>query len=283
MDIPALAKSHGLSRVGARPGLLAYYRETWRRRRFAIVFAKSKIRARNSQNRLGVLWEILKPTFNALMYGFIFGVLQGDRRPPGFAAFVVIGVFLMDFFSKSMSDGARSITGNRALVQSLAFPRATLPFSIVIQQILTQVPMLGVMFIYVMALGYWPRWEWLLIIPLFAIYAVFNMGVAFSFARLTVHTHDLTQLLPVINRFFFFTSGVLFSVESIFEQYPSVVAVYDYHPIYQVLTIARGLVLGGSHTYDPMAWVVVSCWAVGLFLVGTIFFWRAEELYGRVS
>jgi teichoic acid transport system permease protein len=39
-------------------------------------------------------------------------------------------------------------------------------------------------------------------------------------ARLTVHLRDVSQLVPVISRLLFYTSGVLFDVNRIFEQYP---------------------------------------------------------------
>lgn len=280
MTAAEYAQEHGLQRVGARPGPFAYLAQTWARRDFAFTLAKSRIKARNQANRLGMLWEILKPTINALMYGFIFGILQAGRRPPDFPAYVVVGVFLFEFFSHSMSQGAKSITGNRALVQSLNFPRMTLPISVIIQQLLTLGPMIVVMFLYVLVLGQTPKWSWFYIVPLVAVLTMLNTGVALICARLTVHLNDLTQLIPLVTRFFFFTSGVLFQVDRIFETWPWLVRVYDFHPIYQVLQIARGTILDG-HAYDPSNWVGLCCWAVGLLVAGYFFFWQAEERYGR--
>ena len=64
-------------------------------------------------------------------------------------------------------------------------------------------------------------------------------------ARLTVHVRDLTQILPFVNRILFYTSGVLFAVDRIFAAHPWVVRLYDFHPLYQVLQIARSFVPGG--------------------------------------
>lgn len=281
MNAESLAAEYGLQRVGARPGLWTYLRQTWARRDFAYTLAKSRIQARNQANRLGILWEVLKPTLNAVMYGFIFGILQsGSTRPDNYAAYVVIGVFLFEFFSNAMSQGAKSITGNRSLVQSLNFPRMTLPFSTILQQLMTLAPMLVVMFIYVLILGGKISWSWLLILPLVVLYTLFNCGVALVCARLTVHLNDLTQLLPLITRILFYTSGVLFSVDKIFKAHPWIVEVYNFHPIYQVLEIARGILLT-DHFYNPQHWIYLSIWAVVAFVGGIIFFWQAEERYGR--
>lgn len=270
-----------LHRVGARPGLLTYVKQTWARRDFAYELARSRIEASNGRNRLGMLWVVLKPTLNALMYGAIFGLLQGSSRPPGFPMYVVIGVFFFEFFSQSMNQGAKSITGNTSLVQSLSFPRITLPLATVLQQLLTLAPVLGVMYVYCLILGAQPSWSWFLVLPLVGIYTLFNTGVALVAARLTVHLRDLTQLLPLVNRLLFYTSGVLFSVDRILNMFPIMVKIFDFHPIYQTLQIARGSIMGTD--YPVEYWAYLSIWSILSLVVGVVFFWLAEERYGRVN
>jgi teichoic acid transport system permease protein len=282
MTVVDTGEGHGLHRVGARPPLPEYLRQAWGRRDFAYELAKSRIQAGNERNRLGMLWIVIKPTLNALLYGAIFGVLQGDSKPPGFPMFVVIGVFLFEFFSSSMTSGAKSITGNSALVQSLSFPRITLPLSIVLQQLLTLVPMLGVMFVYCLVLGAVPMWSWLLIVPLVALFTMFNTGVALVCARLTVHVRDLTQILPLVNRVLFYTSGVLFSVDRILGHFPVLVTLFDFHPLHEVLSIARGSIMQGND-FPPIYWLYLSVWSLVVLVAGVLFFWAAEERYGRID
>jgi len=282
MSLAEYSERDGLRRVGARPSLSNYLAEAWRRRDFAIAMARYKIEASNQRNRLGMLWIFIKPTLNALMYGLIFGVLQGANRPPNFPMFVVIGVFLFEFFATSMTSGAKSITGNGSLVQSLAFPRITLPLSSVVQQLMTLVPMLAVMGVYIMVLGAPITAEWLLMIPLVVLFTVFNLGVALIGARLTVHVRDLTQLLPLITRILFYTSGVLFSIDSILKNHPWAVQLFDYHPIHEMLAIARGLLMPDM-PYPPIYWLYFTIWSVAVFVAGILFFWSAEERYGRID
>jgi teichoic acid transport system permease protein len=280
MSLADLAAEHGLHRVGARPKFWHYLREAWGRREFVLAMAQYRLRADLEGNRLGVLWLLLQPVANATVYGVIFYFIQGDRRPHDFAAHVVIGVFLFQFFSKSLSNGAKSITGNQPLVQSLAFPRLTLPVGEVIEQFLSLMPSMGLLLVLLPFLGHWPTWEWLLMIPLLILFTLFNTGVALIAARLTVHIQDLTQLLPYISRILFYTSGVLFDVTSIFKEHPLVVKIYDFYPLYQVLQMARTTLMGGTN-YDPMYWVYFSSWSVLVFIGGLVFFWAAEERYGR--
>jgi len=279
MDLAQYAAAHGLHRVGARPHLGAYLAETWSRRDFIWAMARFRLRSSLEGNRLGILWLLLTPCLNALVYGLIFGILQGGARGEDYVGRVVVGVFLWQFFAKSFSDGAKSITKNVTLVQSLAFPRMTLPVAEVAEKFLSTLPSIGLLLIILPILGHPPALSWLFIVPLLALYTLFNLGITMIAARLTVHLRDLTQLLPFVTRLLFYTSGVLFNVHTLFKDHPSVVAVYNFHPLYQVMELARNAFMGTE--VIPIYWAYLSAWAVAIFLVGLLFFWVAEERYGR--
>ncbi|WP_413456246.1 ABC transporter permease [Glutamicibacter sp. FR1] len=282
MTVAEEAEKYGLHRVGARPTLANYLKQTWQRREFIYELAKARVQSQNQRNRLGMVWIVIKPTFNALVYGFVFGILQGGARGVDYPVYIVVGVFLFEFFSTSMNGGAKSITGNSSLVQSLAFPRLSLPVAQVTQNLLTLMPMLAVMFIYALILGTSPKWTWFGIVPILAVFTVFNLGVALICARITVHVRDFSNVLPMIGRVLFYTSGVLFSAERLLNQWPWMIAIFDVHPIYQTLQLARGFIMDHAE-YDPQAWWVITVWAVITLIVGLIFFWKAEERYGRAN
>lgn len=280
MSLAEVAAAHGLKRVGARPRFWRYLGEAWRRRDFVVSLARYRLLGSLERNRLGVIWLVLQPALNAAIYGTIFFFLQRGTDPLEFAAHVVIGVFLFQFFSRSMTQGARSITGNQPLVQSLAFPRITLPLAEVIEEFISLMPSIALLLVILPFLGHWPTWEWLLVVPILALFTLFNTGIALFAARLTVHVRDLTQLLPFVSRILFYTSGVLFDVTRVFDRYPGIIQLYDFHPVYQVLQMARAALLGG-HAYDPLYWAYFSAWSVVVFVAGLLFFWVAEERYGR--
>ena len=280
MSLAQIAQEAGLPRVGARPPLFRYLGEVWQRREFIATMARFRMRSEVEGNRLGIVWIVLRPLLNALIYGLIFGLLQGNSRPEGYAAYVVVGVFIFEFFTGCFNDGSKSISGNRNLVQSLNFPRMTLPLATVVQRFLSLCITLVVLVPILALFGHFPRWEWLLMIPLLALYTLFNTGIAFITARLTVHVADLTQLLPFVSRIIFYTSGVLFNVKTILEHHPAILALYDYHPIYQVLQISRSILVE-SGSYPLHYWPMLAGISVATLVVGVLFFWSAEERYGR--
>jgi len=260
-----IAQEAGLPRVGARPPLFRYLGEVWQRREFIATMARFRMRSEVEANRLGIVWIVLRPLLNALIYGLIFGLLQGNSRPEGYAAYVVVGVFIFEFFTGCFNYGSKSISGNRNLVQSLNFPRMTLPLATVVQRFLSLCITLVVLVPILAIFGHFPRWEWLLMNPLLGLY---------------VHVADLTQLLPFVSRILFYTSGVLFNVKTILEHHPAILTLYDYHPIYQVLQISRSILVE-SGTYPLHYWPMLAGISLATLILGVLFFWSAEERYGR--
>lgn len=278
-------EAHGLTRVGGRPPFGVYLRDVLKRRDFILSLARFRIEAENQRNRLGLGWVVLKPLLNAAVFGLVFGILMQSGRTPQFLEFLLIGVFMFEFFGSCLASGAKAITSNSSLVQSLAFPRMSLPISVVTQRFLQLIPALALMIAIVAVMGNRPTWNWFLIVPLVALYYVFNLGVVLIVARLTVHLRDLANLIPFATRLVFYTTGVFFSFELRFADHPTLVRIMDFQPIHVFLALARQLMLDGDPMYDVHQeyWLTLAVWSVAVLAVGMVFFWAAEERYGRVD
>ncbi|CAB4560210.1 MAG: ABC transporter permease [Actinobacteria bacterium] len=279
-NVAAYAAEHGLKRMGARPSFFSYVAEAWHRRDFAVALSTFSNEAANARNRLGKWWNILLPTIQAATYGLIFGVILGDSRPENFLPFLFTGVFLFSFMSGSFYSGASSITSNSGLVKSLSFPRALLPISTMISQFMNLIPQLGILLVTLLIIQHEITWGWLALIPIVFLMTLFSAGLAMIAARLTVQVRDLSKLIPFFTRIAFYVSGIFFSVEAVLENYPQIFAIVKYNPVYDYIEIARGAVVKG-YTMETDIWIACGAWAIVTFVVGSIFFWKAEEEYGR--
>ena len=283
----ALAAENGLVQLGGRPPLRAYVAQLWERRHFIVELARSRFRAQNENYRLGAAWIVLLPMLNAAIYGIIFGVIvKSASRPPHFIPFLVAGVFTFQFFSGCFNDGARSIVTNRGLVRTLHFPRAVLPIASVLQQLYALGPIVIVMCLIVLASGERPTLRFFLLIPAYFLLALFCTGVAFIAARLTIHIRDVTQLIPFITRLIFYVSGIFFAVSTRFSGRGMLTTALKANPVNVYITLVRDALLSrdrhlqGVHA-EPITWYLGIGWGLVLFVVGFVFFWRAEGLYGR--
>lgn len=272
----------GLFKVAARPGLWTYLKQIWRFRSFVLFDSQSRIAGGNSEDSLGRVWLILNPILNGATYYFVFGLLLGTGRGvENFLGYLIIGVFMFRFTSQAITSGARAITNNRAVVRSFRFPRATLPLAINVRELLTQIPVFAIMILLILVIP--PAepitWKWLMLIPLIALQFVFNLGLSLILARLVDWSNDMIHLVTFATRIWLYLSAVFFSVDR-FENHPALMRMMELNPMFCVLDIARDCLLYDS--WPPAErWLVLGAWSLVLIVVGTIFFWRAEERYGR--
>ncbi|KES08973.1 ABC transporter [Streptomyces toyocaensis] len=284
-----LAAKYGLSVSGARPSLAEYVRQLWGRRHFILAFSQAKLTAQYSQAKLGQLWQVATPLLNAAVYFFIFGLLLGANRgipSDVYVPFLVTGVFVFTFTQSSVLAGVRAISGNLGLVRALHFPRASLPVSFALQQLQQLLASMVVLVVIMLAFGIFPDLSWLLVVPALVLQFVFNTGLALIFARMGSKTPDLAQLMPFVLRTWMYASGVMFSIPAMLEgkDVPGWLAdVLQWNPAAIYMDLVRFAMIDdyGSSYLPPHVWAFALGWALLTGVVGFVYFWKAEERYGR--
>ncbi|MFC9294673.1 ABC transporter permease [Streptomyces sp. NPDC057011] len=282
-----LARKYGLSVSGARPGLVEYVRQLWGRRHFIMAFSRAKLVAQYSQAKLGQVWQVATPLLNALVYYLIFGLIMNAGRGMDkgvYIPFLVVGIFVFTFTQSSLMAGVRAIPGNLGLVRALHFPRASLPISFAMQQLQQLLYSMIVVVIVVVSFGNYPRLSWLLVLPCLALQFLFNTGIALIFARMGSKTPDLAQLMPFVTRTWMYSSGVMFSISEMLKGKPSWIAdVLQWNPASIYMDLIRFALIDnyGASNLPPHVWAFAVGWAVLFGLGGFVYFWKAEERYGR--
>ncbi|KUN36533.1 ABC transporter permease [Streptomyces longwoodensis] len=287
-DLAALAARHGLSVSGARPPLPEYIRQLWARRHFITAFATAKLTAQYSQAKLGQLWQVMTPLLNAAVYYFIFGVLLGTKRGvPDYIPFLVTGVFVWTFTQTSIMTGTRAISGSIGLVRALHFPRAALPISFCLQQLQQLLFSMAALVLILFIVGVPPAVSWVLVIPVLTLQFVFNAGASMVLARIGAKTPDIAQLMPFILRTWMYVSGVMWSIDNLLKQHHGWPVWLDdvlrANPAAVYIDLMRFALIDSFHASQlpPHVWAWAVGWAVLAGVGGFIYFWKAEETYGR--
>jgi teichoic acid transport system permease protein len=280
-----LAAKYGLSVSGARPGLMEYTRQLWGRRHFINEFAKARTQAQYTQARLGQLWQVMTPLLNAAVYYLIFGLLIGtDKGIDNFIAFLVTGIFIFTFTQSSVLSGVRAVAGNLGLIRALHFPRASMPIAFTLMQLQQLLMSMFVLLTIVLMTGEVPDSSWLLIIPALLTQWVFNTGLALIVARLGAKMTDLAQLMPFILRTWMYTSGVMYSIDNLTSSAPHYVRIIlDLNPAAVYIDLVRFALIDSvtSSQLPPHVWASAVGWALVTGIGGYVYFWKAEEKYGR--
>ena len=280
-----LAAKHGLSVSGARPPLPEYVRQLWGRRHFIVAYSVARLTAQYTNARLGQIWNVLTPMFNAAVYFLIFGVLMEQSRGiDNFLAYLVIGVFVFNFTQSAILAGTRSISDNLGLIRALHFPRGCLPISITLIQLQQLLYSLIVLVSIVLMTGEPLGMRWLLIIPALLLQCVFNIGCAMFVARLGSEVTDVAQLMPFLLRTWMYLSGVMYSIAKVKPHLPGFFGVLlEFNPAAVYIDVMRYALMSSvtSEQLPHHVWFAALWWAVFAGIGGFVFFWKAEERYGR--
>lgn len=285
LPLPELAAKYGLSVSGARPPLPEYVRLLWGRRHFIVAYSIARLSAQYTKARLGQVWNVLTPLLNAAVYYLIFGLLlQTSRGIDNFIAYLVTGVFVFNFTQASILAGTRAIQDNLGLIRALHFPRACMPIAMTLIQLQQLLYSMIVLVAIVLMTGELPDVSWLLIIPALILQSVFNIGVSLAVARIGAEVTDLAQLMPFLLRTWMYVSGVFYSIANVVKHLPPLVGwMLDLNPAAVYIDLIRfGLIQSFTGAQMPHhVWLAAIGWALISGVGGFVFFWKAEEQYGR--
>src|SRR5699024_1213433 len=105
---------------------------------------------------------------------------------------------------------AGSIRSGSAMIKAFQFPRAALPISTVVRNLLDFIPTLAVMVVILIVVppAETITWRVVLIIPIVILQTIFNVGLACLMARLGHRIPDLSNIMSIIGRFWLYGSVV---------------------------------------------------------------------------
>ncbi|MER5705243.1 ABC transporter permease [Micromonospora sp. NPDC002296] len=280
-----LAARYGLRVAGERPSLADYTRRLWTYRHFIAAYSNAKLVASFSNARLGQLWQVLTPLTNAAVYYLIFGLVLRQNSIPNFIAYLTAGLFIFNFTQTAVQNGTQSITGNLGLIRALHFPRACLPLAVMLTQFQQLLASLVVLVGIVLVTGEPLTVEWLLLVPVVLLQALFNAGLTMAVARAGSKIADLKQVMPFLLRTWMYGSGVLYNVALFEENLPSwATRLVEANPMLVYIELARHALLEGAPLLNSsmlQLWLYAVGWSVVMGVGGFIYFWRGEQEYGR--
>ena len=284
-SLEQLAHRHGLASAGALPTLRQYTQQIWAYRHFITSYANARVSSNLGTTHLGSIWQVLTPLFNAAVYYVIFGVILNTKAGAGnFIAYLCCGVFIYQFTASVLTAGTQGITSNLGLIRALNFPRAALPISIVLIEVRNLIASMAVLIAIVLLTGEPITHQWLYVIPALSLQTLFNAGLAMFVARLGSKVIDIKNLIPFLMRIWLYMSAVLYPVQRFTDHLHGwKLQALEANPLLVYIELIRhalleNVKLAGS---PRRLWVEGLVWAVAVFAVGFVFFWRGEKGYGR--
>lgn len=204
-------------------------------------FLVKDIKTRYAGSGLGILWTIILPLFQILLYWFVFSTIMrmrpySDSQVP-YIYFLISTFFFWLSISESIVRSGTVIIENAELVKKVHFPKIVLPVSVTLSAYIHN--MVGVIvFILIFSFSGLSHLHLFFILPVVFLQLVFSMGAGILLAALVPYMRDLQQITGYIVQGMFFLSPVIYRLDAIPERFrilaylnPVTVYIESYHEI----------------------------------------------------
>ncbi|HBI60155.1 MAG TPA: polysaccharide ABC transporter [Lachnospiraceae bacterium] len=246
---------------------------------YAKYAAKSELKSEVASSHLNWLWWILDPLLFMLIYSFVSIVVFG-KSEQYFAAFVFIGITCWDFFSRTVKQSVKLVSGNSSVVTKIYLPKYIL---IYIQMLINGFKMLisfclvlGIMVLYRVPVSF----RLLYMIPLFLTLFLVTFGISAIMLHGGVFIEDLYNVVNALLRFVFYMSGIFYSIP---KRVPGIYGrlLLKVNPVAMVINGLRDAMLYSS---IPDLKALFLWMAGGLFLsvLGVTIIYKSENTYVKV-
>lgn len=236
-----------------------------------------EIKSENKNNYLGMVWEIINPSIQIMIYWFVFSSIRhrepidmnGQMVP--FFPWLVAGFFLWFFIYQSIIKGSSSIYSRLKMLSKMNFPMSVIPNFVIFSNLYVHLVMLVISIGILNAMGYIASIYYLQII--YTIFATICLVFAIALITSTLSTimRDFHMLLNSSVRMLLYLSGVLWPI-TLLEDFPLLMKIMMLNPIYYLLQSYRAA-LFGSEWYLVTHWeYTIVFWGIVivLFLIGSM-------------
>lgn len=175
---------------------------------------EKELRARYKNTIFGFLWLVVNPLLQMLIIGFIFTFLTKEPVEH-YYYHLFIGLIIWNFFSTSLAKTTPSIVNERGLIKKAAFPRAVIPLSIILSNLINIIVALilfiiPVLFLQTLSLSSLPAFALASILLLF-----FTLGICLLTSALDVRFRDINFFVQALLILWFYATPIIYSLGQI--------------------------------------------------------------------
>jgi lipopolysaccharide transport system permease protein len=175
----------------------------------------------------GILWLLLTPLSQLLVFTFIFGKVV-PLNIEAYPAFLFLGILPWTWFSTCLNNAGRIFTSNRDLMRKPNFN----PPNLIIEELLTNLLTFAILLpiLLFLLIGYHRQiTSYVLLVPfLMVIQGLLILGLSMIISTLNVFYRDIYHIVGLSVMLMFFTTPVFYTTQNIDSKYQ---VIFKYNPI----------------------------------------------------
>jgi lipopolysaccharide transport system permease protein len=248
-------------------------REVWAYRELLYFFVWRDVKIRYKQTAIGVLWVVLQPVLNMLVFTLFFGrlaKLPNDGLP--YPVFYFAALVPWTYFAYALQMTTNVVVDNQRLITKVYFPRLILPIASALSGLVDFAIGFTVLAIFTVFYGIRPTVAALWLPVLLALAVFTALGVGLWLSALNALYRDVKYVIPFLVQFWMFASPVAYPSSLVPEKWRWV---YGLNPMAGVIDGFRWAITGRGHA--PGLLLLASSAVVALVFLGGLFFFNRME------
>ena len=245
-------------------------------------FLSREIKGRFAGSFAGIMWTMIHPLATIIVYTFLFSVVvripitAEETGTDIFLIYFLSGLFPWLMFSDGIARATMSLLGNANLITKVVFPVELLPTSSFLAGAVINGIGLFMFLGFLVVTGHGDL-AWIVLPGLIALQLIFTWGLALLVSALTVFITDMQELIGIVLMVWFYGTPILYPLSLLPDWLRPAL---QFNPAALIVISYRDVLL--LNVIHPASLVILLLYAVGMYLVGAIFFMRAKPAFGDV-
>lgn len=281
--IPTVAPRSGLW------GSTHSVRSIYAHRQLLGLLVRRDIKSRYKDSALGLLWTLINPLVQLVVYYMVMGQFLGAARGiDDFALYIFSGLTIYVLFSETVSGSTSAVVNNAGLVKKVYVPREVFPLASVGSAAFTFAMQVVVLLLATIVLGSPPlSVEILYAIPSILLMLIYGTALGLLLSALNVYLRDMQYLSQILLMLAMWASPIVYGWTMVrdtfaFAGLPSwAIEVYTANPItLAVLGFHRAFWIAG----DPADYPSQLLLRMGIAIViGLPLLWLCHRAFARMQ
>ncbi len=217
-----------------------WFNRTNKMERFWLL-AKIEFKLRYYENKLGLIWALIKPVSEIIIYYIAFEVIMKSGIP-NFVSFLFIALILWNFFLESTAGTISILATKKYLYEYTNMNKIEIYLSVIGSNMIGLFFNLSMFFIYLLVFesGAYISWHSIFLLPIIVNLIILCLGFSLILSCLFIIAKDISQIWGIITALGFWVSPILFKLDVFRKSLPGL----DYaNPFSNIIINTRNVVL----------------------------------------
>lgn len=203
---------------------------------------EKELRARYKHTVFGFLWLVSNPLLQMLIIGFVFPLFVKEPVKH-YYYYLFTGLLAWNFFSLSLNKTVPSVVNERSLIKKAVFPRAVIPMSIILSNLVNYVAAFVLFLIPIIFLGTLTVSSLLYFLVGLILLIIFTVGLSLLTSALNVRFRDVNFFVQAILTLWFYATPIVYSFSQIPHQ---LLWLWRFNPLTSCVQLMQHALVGSA-------------------------------------